>query len=198
MEDATEKLDELARSETQCTKCPEITACRLRAVAGGGHPHSTVMFVALAPSPEDEQADQNAGEVLLDSLVAYLPLLSNGARGKAFATTVVKCVPRTADTLRQPTLEEQENCFAYLSREISITTPHYVVPIGEQAARFLVGKLFHDSYADSYEPLLLRVYDSPAFKVVPIASPGEIESMDAKTRRDYTDRLHSLSTVMNA
>jgi len=196
MEDATEKLDQLARSQAECTKCAEIASCRLRAVSGGGHPHATVMFVSLAPSPEDEKANTAAGAALLDSLVDYLPMLGNGARDKAFATTVLKCVPRNAEALRAPTDEEQDNCFGFLSKEISITTPHFVVPVGEHAARFLIGKLFHDHVADSYEPLALRVYDSPAFKVVPMASPEEIEALDAKSKRDYLDRLHALSTVM--
>ncbi len=49
MEDAAEKLDELARAEKQCTKCDDIVSCRLRALSGAGHPHAQVMFVSLHP-----------------------------------------------------------------------------------------------------------------------------------------------------
>jgi len=61
MEDAAEKLDELARAEKQCTKCDDIVSCRLRALSGAGHPHAQVMFVSLHPSPEEEAADLPAG-----------------------------------------------------------------------------------------------------------------------------------------
>jgi uracil-DNA glycosylase family 4 len=196
MEDASEKLDQLARSEKQCTKCEEIVACRLRAVCGAGHPHAAVMFVSLCPSPEDEAADKPAGSALLENLTAYLPGLGNGARDRSFMTTILKCVPRSGDRVRSPRDDEKENCFAFLSTEISITTPHYLVPVGEQAARYLVGKLFHEHGPDAYDPLALRVYDSPTFRVVPIASPDEIAGFDAKTKKEYTERLHSLAALM--
>lgn len=196
MEDASEKLDQLARSEEQCTKCEEIVACRLRAVSGAGHPHAAVMFVSLCPSPEDEAAAEPAGTGLLEALTEYLPTLGNGARDRSYVTTLLKCVPRSDESVRSPRDIEKDNCFAFLSNEISITTPHYLVPVGEQVARYLIGKLFREHEPDAYEPLAMRVYDSPAFKVVPIASPDEIAGFDAKTKKDYIERLHALAAVM--
>jgi uracil-DNA glycosylase family 4 len=196
MEDASEKLDQLARSEEQCTKCEELVACRLRAVSGAGHPHAAVMFVSLCPSLADEAAAKPAGAALLEALATYMPSLGNGARDHSYVTTLLKCVPRSKNSVRSPHDDEKDNCFAFLSNEISITTPHYLVPVGEHVARYLIGKLFHEHGPDAYDPLALRVYDSPAFKVVPIASPDEIAGFDAKTKKDYTERLHSLASLM--
>ena len=196
MEDAAEKLDELARAERQCTRCDDIVSCRLRALSGAGHPHAQVMFVSLHPSPEEEAADLPAGSAVLRELAELMPTLLNGGRGKAYFTTVVKCVPRSDCHLRRPRPDEQDNCYSYLSREISITTPHYVVPIGDEASRFLLGKLFGQADAAEHDPLEVRVYDSPSFKVVPIAAPGEVAVREPKARDAYVKRLHSLATLM--
>jgi uracil-DNA glycosylase family 4 len=197
MEDASEKLDQLARSEKQCTKCEELVSCRLRALNGAGHPHAAVMFVSLHPSPEDEAADSVAGTSLVNDLAEYMPALSNGAREKAYFTTLVKCVPRSGgDGVRDPRQEEKENCFSYLSKEISITTPHYVVAIGEETTRYLLGKLFKDMPYQPGDSLELRCFDSPAFKVIPVATPDELRQRDDKTRKAYSERLHTLAGLM--
>ncbi len=196
MEDAAEKLDELARAEKQCTKCDDIVSCRRRALSGAGHPHAQVMFVSLHPSPEEEADDLPAGTAVLRDLAELIPSLSNGGRAKAFFTTVVKCVPRSDCHLRRPHPAEQDNCYSFLSREISITTPHYVVPIGDEASRFLLAKLFGQADADEHDPLELRVYDSPSFKVVPIAAPGEIAMRKPGERDTYVERLRTVAGLM--
>jgi len=196
MEDADAKLHQLARSEKQCIKCEELAACRLRAVAGAGHPHASVMFVSLCPSSEDETEDLPAGSTVMRELTEFIPSLGNGSRDKAFCTTLLKCVPRSGRGVRDPRPEEQENCFAFLSKEISITTPHYIVAIGEKTTRFLLKKLFRDLPYSPDDALELRVFDSPGMRVVPIATPAELRARDAKTRKTYTERLHQLAALM--
>jgi uracil-DNA glycosylase family 4 len=154
------------------------------------------MFVSLHPSPEEEAGDLPAGTAVLRELAELIPSLSNGGRAKAYFTTVVKCVPRSDCHMRRPNSAEQDNCYSFLSREISITTPHYVVPIGDEASRFLLGKLFGQADAADHDPLELRVYDSPSFKVVPIAAPGEVAVREPKARAAYVKRLRSLAAVM--
>jgi uracil-DNA glycosylase family 4 len=196
MEDASEKLDQLARSEKQCTKCEELVGCRLRALSGAGHPHAAVMFVALHPSLEDEQADLPAGTTLVNDLADFMPALANGAREKAYFTTLLKCVPRTDCDLRDPSSEEKDNCFSFLSKELSITTPHYVVAIGEATTRYLLGRLFKDLPYSPGDALELRCFDSPAFKVIPVATPAELRQRDARTQKTYGERLHKLAALM--
>ena len=196
MEDAAEKLDELARSERECTRCAEIAACRLRALPGAGHPHARVLFVSRSPSPEEEEAALPAGTSALHYLAGLIPSLNNGGGERSFCTSLLKCVPRSGGALREPRAEEMENCFGYLAAEISITTPHYVVPIGRETADFVLRKLFGDPPGGSRDPLDLRVVDSPAFRVVPVASAGELAGRSEKERRDYVNRLRSLAPLM--
>ena len=196
MEDAAEKLDQLARSERECTRCTEIAAGRLRALPGAGHPHARVLFVSRSPSPEEEASGLPAGTSALRFLAGLIPSLSNGGGESSFCTSLLKCVPRSGTTLREPRPEEMENCFGYLATEISITTPHYVVPIGRETAAFVLGKLFREAPGAPHDPLDLRVIDSPAFRVVPVASAGELAERGEKERKEYANRLRSLAALM--
>jgi uracil-DNA glycosylase family 4 len=198
MEDAAEKLDQLARTTEECTRCPDIVACRLRALSGAGHPHARVMFVSLAPSPEDEEGALAAGTTIQRELTELIPSLGNGARESVYFTTLLKCVPRSTagKRPRRPKSVEKENCYNYLSTEISITTPHYIVPIGDETASFVLGKLFGDAEAGKHDPCELRAYESPSFKVVPIAAPGELAKREAKDREVYLKQMRALTSLM--
>ena len=59
-----------------------------------------------------------------------------------------------------------------LSKELTITTPHYVLTVGEETTRFLLGKLFKNRPYEPGDSLELQLFDNPAFKVVPVATPA--------------------------
>lgn len=195
MEDALEQLSGLARTESRCTRCSETAARRLRAVPGGGHPHAAVLVLSLAPSEADEAGDGEAGGHLVDELAAFMPALRE-SRERVYVTTLLKCVPRGEAGVRPPEPAEMENCFDYLSREISITTPHFILAVGEETARFVLGKLFRDRPYATGDALELRVFDNPAFKVVPVATPEELRGREAKEQKTYRDRLRQLAQRM--
>jgi uracil-DNA glycosylase family 4 len=195
MEDAVEQLDNLARSVGECTRCDELVANRLRAVPGGGHPHCAVMVVALHTDPTDEEEGGLAGETLLAGLAEFMPALAD-SRDKVYVTALAKCVPRSDDVVRGPLPGELDNCWPYLSRELTITTPHYLLTVGEETTRYLLGKLFKDKPYAQGDSLELRLFDNPAFKVVPVATPDELRQRDPKARKEYTERLRQLGQVM--
>ena len=195
MEDAVEQLDRLARNVGECTRCEELVAGRLRAVPGGGHPHCAVMVVSLSPDLADEAGGRPAGSTLVDGLAEFMPALATSA-DKVYVTTLMKCVPRTACALRAPQKTEQDSCYPFLSKELTITTPHYVLPVGEETTRYLLGKLFKDPPYNKGDSLELRLFDNPAFKIVPVATPEELRARDAKARKEYVERLRVLAQVM--
>ena len=195
MEDALEQLSALAVAESCCTRCAETAARRVRAVPGGGHPHAGVMIVSLAPSEADEASDVEAGAGLVGELAAFMPALGE-SRERVYVTTLLKCVPRGEKGVRPPDADEMKACFDYLSREISITTPHFILVVGEEATRFILGKLFRDRPYAPGDALELRVFDNPAFKVVAVATPGELRARDPKEQRQYRERLRQLAQLM--
>jgi uracil-DNA glycosylase family 4 len=195
MEDAVEQLENLARSVGECTRCDQLAASRLRAVPGGGHPHCSVMVVALHPDPADEEAGGLAGETVLAGLAESMPALVD-SRDQVYITALIKCVPREHGAVRSPLPEELDHCFPHLSRELTITTPHYVLTVGEETTRYLLGKLFKDKPHAPGDSLELRVFDNPAFRVVPVATPDELRERDPKAREEYVKRLRQLAQIM--
>jgi len=195
MEDAVEQLDKMARSVGECTRCDELVTNRLRAVPGGGHPHCSVMVVSLAPDPADEEEGRVAGQTAIEALAEFMPALVT-SRDQVYATTLLKCVPRTDRALRAPRDAELQACYPYISKELTITTPHYVLTVGEATTRFLLGKLFKNAPYAPGDSLELRLFDNPAFKIVPVAEAAELRQRDAKARKEYTERLRALAQVM--
>jgi uracil-DNA glycosylase family 4 len=195
MEDAVEQLENLARSVGECTRCDELVASRLRAVPGGGHPHCAVMLVSLAPTAADEAEGGVAGESVLTELAEFMPALT-ASREQVYATSLVKCVPRSGDAERTPAAGELAACYPYLSRELTITTPHYVLTVGEETTRFLLGKLFKSRPYEPGDSLELRLFDNPSFKVVPVATPADLREREPKARKEYAERLRTLAQVM--
>ena len=195
MEDAVEQLDVLARSVGECIRCEELVACRLRAVPGGGHPHCAVMVVSLSPDLADEEQGRAAGSAVVDGLAAFMPALTHHA-DHVYVTTLMKCVPRTARDQRPATVEELDNCFAFFSKELTITTPHYVLAVGEETSRYLLGRLFRNLPFKNGDSLELRVFDNPAFKIVPVATPQEMGERGSKAIKEYAERLRALAHVM--
>lgn len=194
MEDALEQLDTLARRVGGCERCSELVARRLRAVPGGGDAHAAVLVVSLAPSVADEAGAGPAGGGHLDGLAQYLPAL--GSSERVYCSTLAKCVGRGDAGERPPTTEEQDNCFDYLSRELSITTPHYILAVGEPTARYLLRRLFRTLPYEAGDALELRVFVNPAFKVVPVATPEELAERSEKERKAYRERLRQLGQLM--
>jgi DNA polymerase len=195
VEDALEQLEALAATVSACTRCPQLAASRRRAVPGGGHPHCHVMVVTACPGPADEAGGTAAGEAALQALGEYMPALVE-RRDRVYVTSLVKCVARDGEALREPSTDELEACFPYLSRELTITTPHYVLSVGEACSRFLLGKLFARTPYEPGDALELRVFESPSFRVVPVATPDELAGRDARARKEYAERLHALARAM--
>lgn len=192
MEDAAPKLAQLASSISECVRCPQLAASRLRAVPGGGHAHAHVMVVAAAPSLQEEAAGLPAGSGLLDEFAALLAGSTPERRAPIYTTAVVKCVPRDQQEPRAANATECDNCYDYLSREISTITPHVLVPVGTQAVAYVLTRLL-GADAPAYDPLHLCVIHTPAFKVVPLPSPSEVAAVPAHDRKACLEQLQKLT-----
>lgn len=192
MEDAAAKLAQLAADVAGCTRCEGLAARRLRAVPGAGHPHAHVMVVAPCPSESDEAGTGAAGGSLLAELAALLPGLADSERVDVYTTALVKCVPREGEEVREPLDAERDACFDFLSMEISTITPHFLLPVGRETSAFVLQRLFGRTAAGALPPGI-RILESPAFRVVPLASPGELHAMPEKERRAYEEQLRALA-----
>jgi hypothetical protein len=187
MEDAVEQLDNLARSVGD--------ALRAKSCGGG----SARRAVATARgSWSSGSRDPPAGGSRLAARPTGRPGFCGPrhSRDKVYVTALAKCVPRSDGAVRGPLPQELANCYPYLSKELTITTPHYVLTVGEETTRFLLGKLFKNRPYEPGDSLELRLFDNPSFKVVPVATPDELRRRDPKARKEYTERLRTLGQVM--
>jgi uracil-DNA glycosylase len=192
MEDAAPKLAQLASSISECVRCPQLAASRLRAVPGGGHAHAHVMVVAAAPSQQEEAAGLPAGSGLLDEFADLLSGSTPERRAPIYTTAVVKCVPRDEQQPRAASPAECDSCYGYLSREISTITPHVLVPVGAEATAYVLVRLLGDD-APKFDPLHLRIIRTPAFSVVPLPSPSEVAALPAQARKTCLEQLQTLA-----
>jgi uracil-DNA glycosylase family 4 len=192
MRDGAARLTALAQEISSCTRCPDLAQSRARALFGQGSERAHVMIVAPFPSAEEEQESAAAGSSLFAWLSDYLPTLADERRSSVYVTSLLKCVPRTHGSVRGVMAYEQTNCFPFLSAEISVITPHFVLPVGQDASAFLLRKLFGRADA-SVLPPAIRVVESPSFRVIPVAGPAELQEMAKRERSRYIDQLHSLT-----
>ena len=98
--------------------------------------------------------------------------------------------------MRDPQPDEQDNCFPYLSKELSITTPHYVLTVGEETTRYLLGKLFKDLPYEPGDSLELRCSTTRRSRSCRWRRRTSCASATRRRARSTRERLRSLAQVM--
>ena len=78
---------------------------------------------------------------------------------------------------------------------VMVETTADILAVGEETARFVLRKLFRSRPFARGDALELRVFDNPAFKVVPVATPAELRARGAQEQKTYTDRLRPLAPL---
>lgn len=167
----SDKLKLLSEQVSSCRRCAELASTRTQTVFGVGDPEARILFIGEAPgADEDRQGEPFVGRAgqLLNKIIAAC----NMERGDIYICNVLKCRPPQN---RTPLPEEAENCREYLTAQIEIVDPDYIVCWGSVAARNLLdtksplGRLrgrFHDyghaKVLCTYHPSYLLRY--PAVK----------------------------------
>ena len=68
-----------------------------------------------------------------------------------------------------PSEQELLNCLGYLSKEISIITPHLIIPFGLNATKIILGNFLSKKITSkNMQDYHMKVYKSPSFKVLPM------------------------------
>lgn len=127
-----ERLVELYRSVSACTRCP-LHECRTRVVFGSGNANAELMFVGEAPGAvEDQQGLPFVGRAggLLEELLVGVGL----RREDVFITNVLKNRPPGN---RDPQPDEIEACKPYLFEQVDLIEPKVVCTLGNFATKLL-------------------------------------------------------------
>lgn len=129
-----ERLVELYREVSDCTKCP-LYETRTKAVFGAGNADADLMFVGEAPGAEEDKQGLpfvgRAGQ-LLNQLLEEIEL----SREAVFLCNVLKSRPPGN---RDPQPGEISACEPYLFEQVRLIQPRVVCTLGNFATKLLTG-----------------------------------------------------------
>lgn len=133
-EDRRERLIELYREVSECTRCP-LHSERTKAVFGNGNANADLMFIGEAPgADEDRQGLPFVGRAgqLLNKLLEGVGL----SREDVFVANILKSRPPGN---RDPQPEEIEACWPFLERQIQLIEPRVIATLGNFATKKITG-----------------------------------------------------------
>ena len=143
-ENREERLAELARQVSVCTKC-DLALARTNTVFGTGDPYSPLMLVGEGPGENEDATGLpfvgRAGKLLDDILAAV-----NLTRGDVYLTNTVKCRAAVEEggrmKNRQPRTSEIRACNPYLRAQMEAIKPEIILCLGGPAAKTIIDKDF--------------------------------------------------------
>jgi DNA polymerase len=143
-ENREERLAELARQVSVCTKC-DLALNRTNTVFGTGDPRSPLMLVGEGPGENEDATGLpfvgRAGK-LLDDILGAVDL----TRNDVYLTNTVKCRAAVEEggrmKNRPPRAGEIRACNPYLQGQMEAVRPEIVLCLGGPAAKTLIDKDF--------------------------------------------------------
>lgn len=170
MPTAEERLIALGRCRSRalsCTRCPQLAASRTQVVFGGGNPGADLMFVAAAPTREEDlEGDALIGRAgqLLTELLAGIGI----AREGVYIAYTLKCRPPDN---RDPAPSELDRCQEYLHRQLELIRPRVVCSLGNFATKLLRGG-DPAGITTVHGQVEVRVIGSRAVRLFPLFHPA--------------------------
>jgi DNA polymerase len=143
-ENREERLAELARQVSVCTRC-DLALTRSNTVFGTGDPYSPLILVGEGPGENEDATGLpfvgRAGKLLDDILAAV-----NLTRKDVYITNIVKCRAAVQEgermKNRQPRAGEIRACNPYLQGQIEAVKPEVILCLGGPAAKTVIDKDF--------------------------------------------------------
>ena len=129
--------ENLRRDCLGCTGCA-LCQTRTHVVFGVGSEQAEVMLIGEGPGEqEDLQGEPFVGRAgkLLDDMLELIDL----DRGRIYIANIVKCRPPKN---RDPLALEQDACFPWLERQITLLQPKIIVCLGRIAAMKMIREDF--------------------------------------------------------
>lgn len=159
--DKTELLDALADEIRVCPLC-RLAQTRIHAVPGDGDDKAEIMFVGEGPGQQEDETGHpfvgKSGKLLTTELRKI-----GISRDQVFITNIVKCRPPGN---RNPLADEIAACNDWLSAQIALVEPKFIVIVGGPSLNTLVSKDLRITKARS------RVFRKDGILFIPILHPA--------------------------
>ncbi len=159
--DKTELLNALADEIRVCPLC-RLAQTRTHAVPGDGTDKAEIMFVGEGPGQQEDETGHpfvgKSGKLLMTELRKI-----GIARDQVFITNIVKCRPPGN---RNPLADEIAACNDWLSAQIALVEPKFIVVVGGPSLNTLVSKDLRITKARS------NVFRKDGILFIPILHPA--------------------------
>jgi len=183
-------IEAIAETVSRCKNCP-LWEGRKHTVSGEGSLTPTVMVIGEGPGAEEDATGRpfvgKAGQ-LLDKMLSAIDL----SRGQnAFIANVVKCRPPNN---RDPEQDEAEACAPFLSAQIALLKPRFILAVGRVAAQRLlhteegVGKLRGRFFEYQGIPVLVTYHPSALLRNETLKRPAWEDLKLLRVRLDKAER----------
>ena len=159
--DKTELLNALADEIRVCPLC-RLAQTRIHAVPGDGNISAEIMFVGEGPGQQEDETGHpfvgKSGKLLTTELRKI-----GITRDQVFITNIVKCRPPGN---RNPLADEIAACNDWLSAQIALVEPKFIVIVGGPSLNTLVSKDLRITKARS------NVFRKDGILFIPILHPA--------------------------
>ncbi len=183
--DKLELLSALADDIRVCPLC-RLAETRTLAVPGEGNGTAQIMFVGEGPGEQEDQTGRpfvgRSGKLLTQELLKI-----GIAREQIFITNIVKCRPPGN---RDPLSDEIAACNDWLSAQIALIEPKFIVPVGGPSLKTLVSPKLGITRARS------KVYRRDGILFIPILHPAAALRSPA-TMEQFLEDLSNLKEFLN-
>ncbi len=178
-------LSALADEIRVCPLC-RLAETRTLAVPGEGDPQADIMFVGEGPGEQEDQSGRpfvgRSGKLLTQELVKI-----GIRREQIFITNIVKCRPPGN---RDPLGDEIVACNDWLSAQIALIEPKFIVPVGGPSLKTLVSPKLGIMRARS------KVYRKDGILFIPILHPAAA-LRSPTTMQQFLEDLANLKDFLN-
>ncbi len=200
---AKESINKLKSEVSSCKKCLDLVKTRKQPVPGTGSPKASIMVIGDCPGAEG--AEKKGVPYTGDDSGKFMKKIFDQTKisftKDLYITYLVKCTPRkavkkkdtsTAETI--PPLERHiNNCISFLTKEISIITPHIIVSLGLDVSNIILNRFFSvDKKYTDMEKIHMRIFENPSFKLVPFFDPRDVIVKHAVTEERFLKDFQSL------
>lgn len=183
--DRIELLSAMADEIRVCQLC-RLADTRTHAVPGEGNPQASIMFVGEGPGEQEDQSGRpfvgRSGKLLTQEMVKI-----GIRREQIFITNIVKCRPPGN---RDPLGDEITACNDWLSAQIALIDPKFIVPVGGPSLKTLVSPKLGIMKARS------KVYRKDGILFIPILHPAAA-LRSPNTMQQFLEDLANLKDYLN-
>lgn len=204
---AKESINKLSNDVNNCKKCLDLVKTRKQPIPGTGTPKANIMVIGNYP--QSNEVEESGIPFSVDDQGKFIRKIFNETRlslsKDTYITYLVKCTPRRtikkggspSVEITEPLKKHINNCISFLTKEISIITPHIIVSLGLNVSNIILQKFFSiDKKYRNMEKIHMRIFENPSFKLVPFFDPQDVIISGAITEERYRRDFESLSKFL--